>query len=194
MMVQYYTRETKMTVNEMPVPEWVEEVKGQMFDAHKSANYEKGEIKKRDLPVIEDFSNLFAEYELRDKDLLVHVFPRNGGEDHYWPCEYKEDGTYIPSRLEEVIKSVTFPIDIVNRIKEAADKVWQGDVAIDKATILHYGKDVDITAEDPEEVDLQAYAVQFQHAANTVKTLGALKFIDQFCEELDKLLEPILAK
>ena len=178
-----------MTTDRLPIPSWVGEARDQMFSSHGGIDYDSAEVKKRDLPVIDIFSNLFAEYEIRDGDLLVHVFPRNGGEDRYWPCEYKEDGTYIPSRLEEVIESVAFPNDIVNRIKEAADKVWQGDVAIDLATLLRYNEDANVEKEDPENVDLRAYAVQFQGAANTVKLAGVHKFVDKFCEELDSKLE-----
>jgi hypothetical protein len=184
-------RETKMTNEGMPVPHWVDEAREQMFDGHSQLNYDNAEVKPRQLPVVENFSNLFAEYEVRDGDLLVHVFPRNGGEDRYWPPEVKEDGTYVGGRLEEIIAGVSFPNDIVNRIKDAVDKVWQGDVAIDKATLYHYGEQADVAEDDPVEVDLAggAYAVQFQNAANTVTVVGVEKFVDQFCEELDRLLE-----
>lgn len=180
-----------MTNEGMPVPHWVDEAREQMFDGHSQLNYDNAEVKPRQLPVVENFSNLFAEYEVRDGDLLVHVFPRNGGEDRYWPPEVKEDGTYVGGRLEEIIAGVSFPNDIVNRIKDAVDKVWQGDVAIDKATLYYYGEQADVAEDDPVEVDLAggAYAVQFQNAANTVTVVGVEKFVDQFCEELDRLLE-----
>ena len=133
----------------MPVPSWVGEAREQMFEGHQGLDYDKAEVKPRELPVVENFSNLFAEYEVRDRDLLVHVFARGGESDRYWPGELKKDGTYIPGRLEHTIDITgpSFPNDIVNRIKTAVDKVWQGDVAIDKATILRY-EDTDDVAED----------------------------------------------
>jgi hypothetical protein len=161
-----------------------------MFDSHGSLSYDKAEVKKRELPVVEAFSNLFAEYEVRGHDLLVHVFARNGGEDRYWPPEIKEDGTRVEGRLElSGEEAPSFPNDIVNRIKAAVDKVWQGDVAIDKATVLRYEESDDVAKDDPFERDLKAYAVQFQGAATTVGLVGVPKFVDQFCEALDRQLE-----
>jgi hypothetical protein len=178
-----------MTDDSMPVPHWVDTVREQMFDAHKNLDYDGAKIKRRELPVVEDFSNLFAEYELRDHDLLVHVFPRAGGDDRYWPCEYKKDGTYVPSRLEDTVDGPSFPNDIVNRIKAAVDEVWQGDVAIDRATLLRYDSEEEVVDGDPVEADIKAYAVQFQSAATSAKLVGIPKFVDQFCEALDKQLE-----
>lgn len=198
-LIQNQPRETKMTnpndTNvEMPVPSWVGEARDQMFSGHQGLNYENAEVKKRDLPVVECFGNLFAEYELRENDLLVHVFPRGGGEDRYWPCEYKTDGTYIPGRLEETVNGLAFPNDIVNKVKAAADKMWQGDIAVDKATLLHFKDEkavVESVTKDkpPVEVDLQAYTIQFQSAEQAAKLVGVAKFVDQFCEALDAQLE-----
>jgi len=181
-------------VEGMPVPTWVGEARDQMFDGHQALDYENAEVKKRDLPVVDCFGNLFAEYELRENDLLVHVFPRGGGEDRYWPCEYKKDGTYIPSRLEETVEGIAFPNDIVNKVKAAADKLWQGDIAVDKATLFNFKDEaavVESVTEDkpPVEVDLRAYTVQFQSAAQTVQLVGVSKFVDQFCEALDDQLD-----
>jgi len=93
-------RETKMANEGMPVPHWVNEAREQMFNGHSKLNYDNAKVEPKKLPVVENFSNLFAEYEVRDGDLLVHVFPRNGGEDRYWPPEIKEDGTRVEGRLE----------------------------------------------------------------------------------------------
>jgi len=179
-----------MTNEGMPVPHWVNEAREQMFDGHSKLSYDKAKVEQRKLPVVENFSNLFAEYEVRDDDFLVHVFARNGGEDRYWPPEIKEDGTRVEGRLELSGEDAPdFPNDIVNRIKEAVDKLWQGSVAIDKATVYRYDLDADVAEEDPVERDLKAYAVQFQNAATTAKLVGVEKFVDQFCEALDELLE-----
>lgn len=174
----------------MPVPHWVNEAREQMFEGHSQLDYDKAKIEPRKLPVVENFSNLFAEYEVRDGDLLVHVFPRGGANDRYWPPEIKEDGTRVEGRLELSGEELpSFPNDIVNRIKTAVDKVWQGDVAIDKATVLRYELTDDVAEDDPFERDLKAYAVQFQDAASAVEQIGVGKFMDQFCEALDALLE-----
>jgi len=184
-----------MTTNDsMPVPSWVGEARGQMFEGHQDLSRDK-QIDARDLPVVDSFSNLFAEYEVRGHDLLVHVFARGGEKDRYWPSELKEDGTRVEGRLELTGPDAPdFPNDIVNRIKAAVDKVWQGDVAIDKATMLKF-EDEEAVVESvtmdrpPVEEDMKAYAVQFQGAANTVNTVGVSKFVDQFCEALDSELE-----
>jgi hypothetical protein len=185
------TRETKtMSDAGMPVPEWVSGAREEMQEVIGNGEPEAiGKLERRDLPVVEEFSTLFAEYEVKGKDLLVHLFPRGGEEDRYWPCEYREDGTYIPGRLEEVVESVRFSDVVVDLIKAAADKVWQGDVAIDRAKILRYGESADVENDDPVEVDMGAFAIQFQQAANTVKIVGVPKFVDDFCEALDDLLE-----
>ena len=179
-----------MTNDSMPVPQWVGEARDQMYEGHGSLSYDQAEMEKRELSVVENFSNLFAEYEIRDQDLLVHIFARDGEKDRYWPSELKEDGTRVEGRLELTGKEAPdFPNDIVNRIKAAVDKVWQGDVAIDKASVLCYGDHHDVAMDDPHEVDMKAYAVQFQGAANTVSVVGVAKFVDQFCEVLDAELE-----
>ena len=170
----------------MPIPSWVDNAREEMLDAHQGMDYDNAKVTARDMSVVTDFSNLFAEYEIRDSDLLVHIFARNGGKDRYWPSELKKDGTRIEGRLElSGSDAPDFPNDIVNRIKIAVDKVWQGDVAIDKATVYRYEKDDDVAEDDPVERDMKAYSVQFQGAANTAHVVGLDKFMDQFCEALD---------
>jgi hypothetical protein len=120
------------------------------------------------VPVLE-FSTLFAEWVFKDRDLLLHLFPRAGAADRWYPAEHR-DGVYIPARREEKA-TVSFPGNMRDLIKEASDKTWMGDVAIDLV---------------PE---LGAYAVQFQDSKNTVELIGPGKFVDKFCEALDALLE-----
>jgi len=156
--------------NGMPVPAWAEEAREQMFQAHGNLDYTNAGVKRREFEVVHHFSTHFAEYAIKEGDLLVHLFPRSGSDDKYYPASYDPKKNYIPGRLEEKA-TVVFPGDMSERIKKAADKVWQGSVAIDLT---------------PE---LGSYAVQFQDAKNTVNVVGVGKFMDQFCEALDGELE-----
>lgn len=141
----------------------------QFDEAFKEAISAAEGVKPIDFTPVTDFSTHFAEHTFKDSDLLVHVFPRAGESDRYYPAEIR-DGNYIPGRFEEKA-TVTFPGNVRDLIKQASDKAWMGDVAIDLV---------------PE---LGAYAVQFQGAKNTVKGVGTGKFVDTFCAELDALLE-----
>lgn len=171
----------------MAVPEWVDNMKDKMVEAHQKVKLDNSPVTVRQLEVIETFSTHFAEYELKEEDLLVHLFPRGGPSDRWYPSEYR-DGKYIPARREEST-GVMFPKDMEKMIKAAVDVVWQGDVAIDNAIILA----IDPAEEDIEnatvyEHDLGAFSVQFQGAANTVKLVDIEKFMDQFCEAIDSRL------
>ena len=180
----------------MPTPSWAEEMKDQMAEAYQ--NVEAAKFKPIDLSKITSFSTFFAEWMLKDKDLLVHLFPRDGAGDRWddgkyinrcrncraeveYPKRLNEMKpchrcghtglVYVPGRVEERSTKAEFPADMADYIKSAADKVWMGDVAIDYA---------------PE---LGAFAVQFQHAKNTLNTVGESEFLDKFLEELDKIIE-----
>ncbi len=171
----------------MAVPVWVDSMKDKMVKAHQEVRLDDSPVTVRQLEVIEVFSTHFAEYELKENDLLVHLFPRGGPSDRWYPSDYR-DGKYIPAR-REVRAGVMFPDDMMEKIKSAVDVVWQGDVAIDKAIILA----IDPAEEDIEnattyEHDTGAFSVQFQEAANTVKLVDIRKFMDQFCEAIDKQL------
>ena len=155
--------------NEMPVPEWAAEAREQMFSAHGKINYEKSGAAPRVLTAVTGFTTHFAEFEVKGRDVLVHLFPRGGESDRWYPETYKE-GKYLPARREVKIENVEFPDGIEDKIKKAADSMWQGSVAIEKV---------------PE---LGAAVVQFQNAKTTAETLGVDKFVDRFCEEFDKTL------
>lgn len=153
----------------MELPEWAtEETRREAMKA--LANYEMpDEFAPVDLTPVLNFSTLFAEWVFKDSDLLLHLFPRAGEGDHWHEGKYYGD-RYVPARREEKA-TVTFPGDMRDFIKEASDKTWMGDIAVDLV---------------PE---LGAYSVQFQGAKNTVALVGAEKFVDKFCEALDALLE-----
>lgn len=121
--------------------------------------------------VVDCFSTHFLEYEFKGQDLLVHVFPRGGSEDRYYPPSLSKSGNHIPGRLEEPVESLSFPDDMCDRIARAASCVWAGDVSADYV------------------LELKAYAIQFLGAANTLKTEGLGNFVDLFSEALDRNLE-----
>lgn len=179
----------------MPMPDWVDDVKKKMVqmvqDAPDQASYGVRKLK----PIIH-FSNLFAEYDIRENDILLHLFPRRGADDQWSEGHYinrckschREVGAprgatmkpcpscghcglvYIPGRQEEKA-SVIFPSNMRDIIKEAIDNAWMGDVAIDLI---------------PE---LGAYSIQLQNAKTAAKVVGVEKFIDRVCEEIDERLD-----
>jgi hypothetical protein len=147
---------------------------------------------------VEDLPYLFAEYQTKGGDVLLHLFPRAGANDqwtdgHYInrcrscrsevpmpksqrelrPCHRcKHTGlVYIPGRGEEASK-VAFPANARDIIKEAVDTTWMGDVAIELVQ------------------ELGAYVVQLQKAKNTANTVGLEKFVRQTCASLNALLAP----
>lgn len=175
-------------MSEMPVPSWAEEARKQMFDAHGAIDYNKGGVKVRELNKILDFSTLFAEYFERDDTLVVHLHPRGGEEDRYYPAE-ERDGKRIPGRLELSFRKVQFPQNMEELIKKASDIIWMGSVAVEPVSVLRYEDDDDISVDEPKEVPVGSYVVQFQGVKTTAHVIGPKKFVDTFCEELDKLLE-----
>jgi hypothetical protein len=171
----------------MAVPKWAEEAKDQMFTEHGKLNYEGAGADKVQLTALENFSTLFAEFELKGNDVLVHLFPRAGADDRWYPEQYKE-GRYIPARREEDV-GARFPDNMVERIAGAADKTWQGSIAVEPVSLLRYGEDADVEVEEPTENATGAFVVQFQDAKTTASVVGVGKFVDSFCEALDLALE-----
>ena len=166
-------RETKMTTNSssMPIPEWAKNAGDQLARAHQAIDYGKADAKIRDLTLIDAFTSHFAEYEVKNNDVLVHLFPRRGDGDRWYPASCDKHGAYRPARREIRVEGCLFPQDMGGKTKLAADNVWQGNVAID------------------EVPELNAYVVQFQNAKTTAQTVGVSKFVDKFCEEVDKQLD-----
>lgn len=202
------------THEELANREWVGELRDKMGEMVQSVP-DQASFDPMPLDVITSFSSHFAEWEIKGDDVLVHVFPRSGGEDqwvvgHYiprcrncksdvpvpeklsqmTPCERCGHSglVYIPSSAESFSES-EFPENMEDLIMSAADKMWAGQVAIDRASVLRYGEDADIAKDEPVEADMKAYVVQFQRARNTAKVMEPGKFIDAFCEALDAQLD-----
>jgi hypothetical protein len=178
----------------MPIPEWVDEAKQEW---HKTATTRGAPFRVRVMTPVTSFSTLFAEYFFQGEDFVFHLFPRNGAGDIWEEGRYTDwcrschsrvempkdlskmvpcprcghcGLIYIPGRKEEKA-TVFFPGDMRDKILEAANAAWMGDVAIELV---------------PE---LGAYAVQFQGAKTPASTIGPEKFADGFCSMLDTLLE-----
>ena len=93
----------------MVVPMWVDNMKDKMFEAHQEVKLNNSPVTVRQLEVIEVFCTHFAEYELKENDLLVHLFPRSGPSDRWYPAEYRDEN-YLPARREEKTGAM-FPND-----------------------------------------------------------------------------------
>lgn len=183
----------------MKVPEWAGELKDKMVELHKKVDLEATPIGVKNLYVVEDFSTLFGEFEVRNDDVLVHLFPRAGPSDQWVAGRYigrckscKRDVpvpkraqdlkacpgcghvglVYIPGRQEEKV-SCAFPGNMKDIISKAIDRTWMGDTAVDYV------------------VELGAYVVQFQYAKTAAELVGVVQFVDRFCEEVDTLLDGV---
>jgi len=180
----------------MKMPEWYTEAKEKMgtvlSEPPPPMNAPPEMEKITDLPYV------FAEYQVKASDVLLHLFPRAGETDQWTDGHYvnrcrncraevpvpenqkavkkcpkcgHSGLVYIPGRSEEASK-VKFPANARDVIKEAVDAAWMGDVAIELV---------------PE---LGAYVVQLQQARNTANTVGLEKFVRKTCLILNGLLAP----
>lgn len=183
----------------MPMPEWYEEAKDKMG----------GIIAEPPPPMappvewerILDLPYLFAEYGIKEDDVLLHLFPRAGLEDEWQDGHYTnrchnchaevpvpEDPRvvkrcprcghtgldYIPGR-SEMKADVSFTEKwekVADFIKEAVDGAWMGSAAVEIV---------------PE---IGAFVVQLQKAKNTAEIVGLEKFARSICEPLNMLLSP----
>lgn len=183
-------------MSEMPIPKWVGEAKDKMVEMHQDLDHSaRFEVEK--LKPIVAFSTFFAEFEIKEEDLILHLFPR-AGEDDKWeegkyidlcrncksrvpmptkhselkPCERcgHTGLVYTPGR-QEVGTDIVFPKNMGDIIKAAVDKRWMGGVAIELVE------------------ELGAYVVQFQRASNTVKVGTPERFLDPILEHIDSQLD-----
>ena len=201
----------------MPMPSWVSDARGEyeeMISTVPGVAKLRHEVKN----MIEDFSTLFAEYEEKEKDILVHLYPRIDASD-LWSeghfinrcrnCRTERDLSkvksmtdltacpkcdhlglvYVPGRRDELGEKVMFPVDMLDRIAQAAEDTWMGETAAERAVLLRYASEQEIeNLEEAQPVDTGAYTVQFQGAKGTAATIGLRKFVDTFCEHLDAQL------
>jgi len=175
----------------MQVPEWAtDKLRSDMSGKLEAMNPVSG-FKVRTKTLVDNYSTFFAEYEKRDRDLLVHFFPRAGTEDkwsfgHYLPkcrsCgaarpEVQTSRTtpcqncghvgliYIPGRAEVKVEAF-FPASISALLKDAVDAVWDGEVAIDPVD------------------ELGAIVVQIQ-GAGTIPDDKVGGMLETMCDRLD---------
>jgi len=172
----------------MAIPTWAKEAKDQMVKVHGEIDYNKGGVSVRETNKLVDFSTFFGEYFERDDTLVIHLFPRGGQEDRYYPAE-ERDGKQLPGRLELSFSKIKFPEGMERIIKTAADNTWMGSVAIEPIAVLRYEDEDDVETAVPTEVETGSYVVQFQNVKTSAHIIGVPKFVDRFCEEVDKLLE-----
>ena len=177
----------------MPVPKWAEEQTAKLGE-YLSTDADMS-FDVRNLNRIENYSTFFGEWEIRENDIVVHLFPRKGKEDQwsegqYIPkcraCHYdlavedikakkpcprcgKTGLMYIPGRQETAAEDAEFPSSIMALVKDAADSVWTENVAMEKI---------------PE---LGAIAVQFQGANLAPQVLASM--LEGFFDHLDSDLE-----
>jgi hypothetical protein len=177
----------------MPVPSWTNELKQKFYEEAKKVPPQSG-LEPIEFHKIDVFSTHFAEWSVRESDLIVHFFPREGKGDqwsdgHYLtkcreckaevpvevararkPCPHcgHLGLIYVPGRGED--KSSVSLEGTEGLLKQAIDKAWMGDAAVELIK------------------ELGAFVVQLQGAKNTAALVGE-KFIDKICEEYDRLLE-----
>lgn len=177
----------------MDMPEWAGELKPEMVSRMKNMGGHPT-AKEIDLHRVTNYSTFFGEWEIKDKDIVVHLFPRSGPEDTWElgryiprckncdrersiesiqkkePCSCGNIGlVYIPGR-QEVKGGSSFPEGVEGTIKAAVDKVWAGSVAIERVE------------------ELGAYVVQLQNAWNNRYDQLAV-FLESLFDNLDECLE-----
>lgn len=144
---------------------------------------------------VNSYSSFFAEWEERNagdlKTILIRLFPRDGMKDKwtdgYYLAQCKNCNTvlpqdiavnrkpcprcsyaglvYIPGRTENK-PILLFPRNIIMLIKEAADQVWDGDIAVDVVK------------------EINAIAIQFQDTNLTNEAKN--KLLNGFFNELNR--------
>lgn len=185
----------------MPAPEWVGDAKSALYDALGQHSFDNQSFRPRDLSPVTNFSTFFGEWEVKEEDILIHLFPRAGAEDrwtdgHYIPrcrrcrreaqvLEHSSEGAilrvspcscghrgliYIPGRREARSEKTNFPLDVATRIKQAADHVWEGELALEFVE------------------ELGAWVAQLQRAGSLKEDLR-LSMLGWFFHRLDELLE-----
>jgi hypothetical protein len=185
------------TMNEMPLPDWAPEL------AQKSAElHQKTQLKSvgfKELQPVTHFTTFFAEWEFKNGDLLIHLFPRAGEADQWTEgyylnkckacrrdvppvrdhrqfvrcphCKRTSGLIYVPSRREEPPEGCSFPSNMEQIVKSSVDSVWFGDASVDLV---------------PE---LCAWAVKFIRAAGVQSVDEEGGLLDRFLSKIDSVLD-----
>jgi len=180
----------------MPIPEWAAD--GELRSQMKAAMGQEsvaGRFQPENLNRVDNYSTFFAEWDMKDQTVLLHIFPRAGAEDvwsegYYLPrcrrCRKElprelaasrkpcpacgHTGLiYVPGRNEEGNAKVHFPTDVLTRVKRAVDEVWEGNVAIEPVK------------------ELGAAVVQFQDV--NLKEERIFEMLEKFFDEFDRQME-----
>lgn len=121
---------------------------------------------------IDAFSTFFGEWALQGKSIVVHLFPRAGAADTWYESRYIDNGRrYIPGRREFKPVGLSFPSNIEDAIKAAADAVTFGDVELSSVE------------------ELGAWAVRFRDVDSDTDWLKDGGHLEQFFIRLDSWLE-----
>jgi len=179
----------------MPMPDWYQDAKKQMEaaqivdDKPVTASFRPVELER-----VSDLAHVFAEYSLKENDILIHLFARGGLSDVWTPGHYinkcskcgsvvdAQEGpamkacacghfglVYVPGRTEEKNK-VSFKQGVEAIIEGAVETAWLGSTALEHI---------------PE---LDAFVLQLQGARTVANTVGVEKFVRKICENINKHL------
>ena len=131
---------------------------------------------------VTDYSTFWAEWEIREDDVLIHLFARAGRDDvwtdgHYigrcrrcgrerkelkGVCACGHMGlVYVPGRCE-VRTATQFPGNMRDIIKRAVDACWMGNVAIESTADLYARTDNELGVRPGQ--DPGAWVIQLQGA------------------------------
>lgn len=126
---------------------------------------------EREFTVVDAFSTHFGQFAWVDGKLVVHVFPRAGENDKFYPPKYTENGKqYIPGRLEKNA-GIKWRGDIRQIIENACNEVTFGDVELDWIPELH------------------AWALRFHDCAVVDDWMGDGGYLAQFFTSIDAQLD-----
>jgi hypothetical protein len=125
-----------------------------------------------DLNPVTAFSSHFGEWAVQGPHILVHLFPRAGAADVWYPSRYSDDGKrYVPGRREIKPKGLAFPGTMTEIIQAAADAVTFGDVELD-----YVG-------------ELGAWAIRFRDVEPQEDWLKEGGLLEQFFTKIDEGLD-----
>jgi hypothetical protein len=121
---------------------------------------------------VDAFSTFFGEWAIQKESIVVHLFPRAGASDVWYDAKYLDRGRrYIPGRREFKPAGLSFPTNIEDVIKEAANAVTFGDVELSSVE------------------ELGAWAIRFCDISSFDDWLKDDGLLEQFFAHIDRSLE-----